>query len=136
MNSTEAREILSTLTTAWPNADLPDETLRTWSKMLAALPYQPAAAAADAVIRTDNFFPSIARFREAFGSQRRDQHAEWTPSPTCPICRGTTTIKDDQGRDWLCRCAVHERRARIHTGVTRPPAELLEATRKILKEAP
>lgn len=136
MNPSEAKAILTTLTTAWPNADLPDETLRTWSQMLAAIPYQSAAAAADAVIRSDNWFPSIARFREAFGSARRDEQGEWSSSATCPICRGNTTVKDEQGRDWLCRCAAFERKTRVHNAVTAPPAALLAGARRLLKEAP
>jgi hypothetical protein len=136
VNQTEIRSVLTMLTTAWPHADLPDETLRTWSQMLAVLPYQPALAAADAVIRSDNFFPSIARFREAFGSQRRGQSSDWVASTSCPLCRGLCTIKDQQGRDWLCRCANYERRPRVHNATTAPPAELLEATRKVLKKAP
>jgi len=136
MNPSDARRVLSDLTTAWPRAELPDETLMRWHQMLSHLPYDLASAAATAVIHNDEFFPSIARFREAFASCSKDERHEWVPCQTCPVCRGTATLTDDQGRDWLCRCAAYERLSRVHNAVTAPPPELLAAARRVLKEAP
>lgn len=63
MNTKEAQRALALLTAAWPQVQMPEATARLWFEMLADLEPNAAMAAANAIIRNDERFPSIARFR-------------------------------------------------------------------------
>lgn len=132
MNRSEAKEILDLLVAAWPSVDMPANTAGLWLKVLGSFDAAAGRAAAESVIDTEKYFPTIARFREGLASATRDHQREWTGGPGCPSCQGLGVVKDDQGRDWLCRCGSFERRPKVLNAVTSPPAELLEAARAAL----
>lgn len=132
MNREEARRVLDVLMSAWPRTELPDETVRTWVRMLTDLPYDVGQAAAESIIKADKYFPSIARYREAVSGSAKNQRHEWTAVHGCPTCDGTAFVIDANGRDWLCRCATYDRKPRPMNPTTAPPAALLKAARNAL----
>lgn len=131
MKPAEARIVLDVLLAAWPRTDMPEDTARLWMKVLGEMRYDAATAAAETIVRTDNYFPSISRLRSAVASS--DQYREqWFASESCPVCHGSSVLSDDRGRWWLCRCATLERRPVPRNANTKPPAALIDAARQAI----
>lgn len=105
MNDEQAARIFNLLVTAWPDKELPDETIDLWIEMIDDLDYADAQAAAKDIVRHDQWFPTVARFRqqcEVHASRRRHKAAADRGLP--------------QG------------------GFVQPPQALLNATRQMLAE--
>lgn len=79
MNDHEAATVFGLLTAAWPDKELPDETIDLWLEMAADVDFADAEPAARQIIREDQWFPSIARFlqvTEARAHGRRNRQAD------------------------------------------------------------
>lgn len=63
MNRRDVAAVLGILTAAWPNQTLPEQTVAVWMDMLADLDPADAQQAARTLVKTEQWFPSIARFR-------------------------------------------------------------------------
>lgn len=98
--------MLGVLTAAWPDKDLPRETVELWLGMLAGLDYSDAKDAALDIVRQDQWFPSIARFL-----QQAEVHAHGRRN----------------------RMAAERGIEPSHRSVP-PPPELLEASHRLLSE--
>lgn len=106
MNDLEAATVFGLLTAAWPDKQLPDETIDLWLEMAANVDAADAEDAARQIIREDQWFPSVARFlqmAEAKAHARRNRNAD---------TRGISTGH---------RAAP-------------PPKQLLDAARHLIKE--
>lgn len=86
MNSQEAGDVLSALTAAWPNQNLPRETVQLWIGVIAKLDLNDAMAGAWTVVREDTWFPSVARYLAAVKAAQharanREAASRGLPSP-------------------------------------------------------
>lgn len=107
MNDHEAAVVLGVLTAAWPKQDLPDATVDLWLSLLTELDLGDARAAANTVVRQDQWFPAVARFLEVAGAAKRArQHRE----------------------------AEHRGLPDASAVAVAPPAELTEAARRLIAE--
>jgi len=61
----EALKVLSVLTAAYPNVNIPEETAQIYVKFLLDLPYEAGKAAALSLIAESKYFPTIAELRQA-----------------------------------------------------------------------
>lgn len=73
MNVRETAEILGYLAAAWPKYELAEETVAVWVDQFANVDFEVAQSAAKAVVASDEWFPSVARFRELVGVQMRQR---------------------------------------------------------------
>lgn len=81
MNDQQAARVFNFLVTAWPDKQLPDETIDLWIEMIDDITYGDAQAAARDIVKQDQWFPTVARFRhqcEVHASRRRTQDAAKT----------------------------------------------------------
>jgi ribosomal protein L37AE/L43A len=94
-------------------------------------------------VRTENFFPTIAKFREALADVIREHRNEtpdrWQAPYDCPVCGGTGTVDDGDGRLWQCKCAVRTRvtpatRPALHGGQAERFAKAVDAAWAALAE--
>lgn len=65
----EVAEILGYLAAAFPKHEMPEETVRVWCDQFASLDYGVAQRAAKRVVADDEWFPTIARFREVVATE-------------------------------------------------------------------
>lgn len=78
MTDTEAAQVFGLLRAAWPDKQLPDKTIDLWLELATDLHVDDAKRAAEQIVREDQWFPSIARFRqvcEVWAHRRRNQDA-------------------------------------------------------------
>lgn len=71
MTHADALKVLAVLTAAFPRYDLPRETAQLWLAVLTDLHVQDAEPAAKDVVNQDEWFPTIARFRQLVAAHRR-----------------------------------------------------------------
>ncbi len=64
MNAREVAISLATFCAAWPNTKLTEETTLLWVEALADIDPAGAKLATAQIVREDQWFPTIARFRE------------------------------------------------------------------------
>lgn len=87
MNQPEAARVIAFLAAAWPNQDLPEATIALWADTLDDIPVEYAVAVAKQIVKTDEWFPSIARFRQVWLEQRR--RARMAEQPALPAGRAS-----------------------------------------------
>ena len=61
------------MTAAWPSAQLADDTVTLWLRYFESVGLSEAADVAEELVLSDQWMPSIARFREVVSAQRRRQ---------------------------------------------------------------
>lgn len=105
MNDQQGAVVLGVLTAAWPKQEMPDPTVDLWLSVLTELHPDDARAAANTVVRNDQWFPSIARFLEAAGVAKRARQ---------------------------CREAEHRGLPSSSAVAVPPPPELTEAARDLI----
>lgn len=71
MTHAESLKVLAVLTAAFPRYDLPRETAQLWLAVLSNFHAKDAEAAAMDVVNQDEWFPTIARFRQLVAAHRR-----------------------------------------------------------------
>ena len=95
MNDTDAARIMDRLAAAWPDKELPDETLLLWNEELEPLAFSPAYAAARQLTREAKFFPHLSEYLDAYREHtRRQSRPNLGADPdACPECdRGWITV--------------------------------------------
>ncbi len=65
MTRAETLKLMAVLTAAYPNRELPQETVELYCQFLADLPYPETEAAVKRHIMTNQWFPTIAEIRKA-----------------------------------------------------------------------
>lgn len=73
MNERETSAVLAMLSAAWPNHELTKPTIALWARHLQHTVPADAMAAADLIVKTDEWFPSIARFMETVRARARSR---------------------------------------------------------------
>lgn len=66
--------LLGYLTTCYPNYEVADNLTSVWVGVMADIHEDDARKAMHAIVRADQFFPSIARFRETCAGMARRRH--------------------------------------------------------------
>lgn len=64
------------MTTCFPNYEVPDNATRVWVAEMADVQADDARLAMKAIVKSDQFFPTIARFRETCAGMARRRHME------------------------------------------------------------
>ncbi len=64
MNKTEAKQVLSMLLGAFPRHGLDESGIRMWADALSRMDEESARRAAQTIVQTHEFMPTIARFNE------------------------------------------------------------------------
>lgn len=82
MTANEVVALLAYMSAAWPNVEITEDTARLWSKHLDRLNGEDALAAADTLIRSSDFFPSVAQLLQVAKPHtadrvRREQAADY-----------------------------------------------------------
>jgi len=72
MQEQDTEKVLAVLSAAFPTHPLGTDTIELWVEVMAPLEADDAMAAARALIRSDEWFPPIARFLE-YARQERDR---------------------------------------------------------------
>lgn len=88
MTKDDTVALMAYLNAAYPNAELPAETVKMWCTQLARVLPEDAKAAADLIIRREPYFPSLARMIDAIQAcarsralERRDEAIEASTDP-------------------------------------------------------
>lgn len=87
MTPEQAHQVLRILTAAWPNHDMPDDTIRLWVGTLGEMEHSDAMSAAKSIVNEDRYFPTIARLRQteaAAKHARRNRESADRGLPTAP----------------------------------------------------
>lgn len=79
MNTTETAQLLAYLVSAWPNQNLPDATGKLWATQLATVHLEDAQTAAQSVVASSKWFPTVAEFLEHVQAARTARLARETP---------------------------------------------------------
>lgn len=87
MNHDETTRVVAFLAAAFPNQALPEATVTLWADTLDDIPVEHAVAVAKQIVKTDEWFPSIARFRQVWLEQRR--RARMAEQPALPAGRAS-----------------------------------------------
>lgn len=82
MTRPEVLAVLRVLSAAWPAHPLTDDTIELWVRTLATDDAAAAMAAAERLVATEQWFPSLARLREAMRGERTRSAAKALPAPT------------------------------------------------------
>lgn len=64
MNDIEAAQVFAVLRAAWPDKDIPAETIELWMELAEQVDVRDAQPAALQIVREDQWWPTIARFLE------------------------------------------------------------------------
>jgi hypothetical protein len=76
VTQTEAATILAYLASAWPRTSLPDETVKVWARHMESLDFETAMRAAEALVDSSSWFPSVAEFKNTYSSILARQQME------------------------------------------------------------
>lgn len=98
MNVRETAEVLGYLASAWPRYELTEETVKVWVDQFSHVDFEVAQRAAKALVASDEWFPSVARFRELVSVELR----KTPPKQGCEKCDRGFTVLDD-GSVTFCR---------------------------------
>jgi hypothetical protein len=102
MNLRETAEVLAYFSAAYPKYELFEETVAVWADQFDQTDFAVAKAAAKKLVATDQFFPSVARFREVLGVELRG-----LPAESCDLCDNGFVLVEGGAR--LCRvCRPHQ----------------------------
>lgn len=71
MTRDEAIGVLRVMTAAWPNANLGDDTVELWIEYLDTVGHAEARTAASELVLSEQWMPTVARFRETIIAHRR-----------------------------------------------------------------
>jgi hypothetical protein len=86
MNATETAAVLAYFAAAWPDKDFPTQTVDVWVDACADLDPIAANTAMRRMVKQENWFPTIARFRAAVAAEEHAQRNQFAaraglPSP-------------------------------------------------------
>jgi hypothetical protein len=87
MNENQAAQVLAAMGAAWPNHDMPEETIRLWLGLMADVNVEDAMPAVKLIVREDRFFPPISRFMQVCEERahaRRNREAAERGLPNAP----------------------------------------------------
>ena len=110
MNLRETAEVLGYLAAAFPKHEMFEETVTVWSDQFLNTDFEAAQRAAKNVVSSDQWFPSVARFREVLAAEVRfrvedgcencDQGISLLPDGSASFCRSCRPVppKRDVGR--------------------------------------
>lgn len=102
LNLRETAEVLAYLSAAYPKYELFEETVAVWADQLERTDFGVAKAAAKKLVATDQFFPSVARFREVLAVELRGLGPQ-----SCGLCDNGFVLVE--GGAELCRvCRPHQ----------------------------
>jgi|688.fasta_scaffold26457_9 hypothetical protein len=71
MDARETAEVLAYLSAAYPRTDLHEETVLVWIDQFGNADYELAVRVAKRIVASDEWFPTVARFREVLGIELR-----------------------------------------------------------------
>lgn len=71
MTENESKAVLAVLCAAWPRYELTGPTIGLWARQLEHTLPEDALAAAELLVKTDDRFPSLARFIETCRAEAR-----------------------------------------------------------------
>lgn len=100
MNVRETAEILGYLAAAWPKYELTEETVQVWVDQFASADFEKAQKAAKEVVANDEWFPSVARFRERLALQLRLDPTELG----CNVCENGFVVLDNGDVTFCSNC--------------------------------
>jgi hypothetical protein len=108
VNLRETAEVLGYLSAAFPKYEMFEETVNVWSDQFSDTNFEAAQRAAKNVVASDQWFPSVARFREVLAVEVRFK----TPDG-CGGCENGIFLLPDGSAEFckVCRPAQH-----VHSG--------------------
>lgn len=95
MTPGETARVLAVLTAAYPNVTLEEPTVRLWAQQLADVAAKDAQAVATSIIRTDQWFPTLARFFEVWREHRRLERMRET-NPALPAAPASPPLAKER----------------------------------------
>lgn len=95
--------MLAVLCAAWPKYELPDETAALWASQLTRVLVVDALEAAAQIARTDEWFPSLARFVETVQICARRRAADAAHAGRQLQSDNSPVVNNVEGAAWVRR---------------------------------
>ena len=100
MDARETAEVLGYLSAAYPRNELHEETVLVWIDQFDKTDFGLAVKTAKRIVATDEWFPTIARFREVLGHELRQA----VGTASCDSCDNGFLLNGDGTVSFCPRC--------------------------------
>lgn len=105
MNHYQVGLLLDKLATSYNGVTINDDVITIWTTHLNKLDLEWADAAADNVTSISEYFPTIAKFKEAYAAVAKARTpARKVADPECRLCNGTSWIEVDPAKNRVKPC--------------------------------
>jgi hypothetical protein len=110
MTGDETMKMLRFMASAWPNFTLPPQTAVTWAGQMQSISYAEAMEAATQLQRTEDWFPTMARFIEVVQAVRRRGVMDRNQQDRVALTEAPWPSSGKSAKEW-----IEEIRAKIAT---------------------